>query len=42
MVMLAHRLITNPALENPTVIVLTDRNDLDDQLYTTFVVQVHI
>lgn len=36
MVMLAHRLITNPALENPTVIVLTDRNDLDDQLYTTF------
>jgi type I restriction enzyme R subunit len=22
--------------ENPTIIVLTDRNDLDDQLYTTF------
>ena len=36
MVMLAHRLITNPDLQNPTIIVLTDRNDLDDQLYTTF------
>lgn len=36
MVMLAHRLITNQALQNPTIIVLTDRNDLDDQLYNTF------
>lgn len=24
------------ALDNPTVVVVTDRNDLDDQLYTTF------
>ncbi|APC42627.1 DEAD/DEAH box helicase [Clostridium estertheticum subsp. estertheticum] len=24
-------------LNNPTIIVITDRNDLDDQLYTTFV-----
>ena len=24
------------AMENPTVVVLTDRNDLDDQLFTTF------
>jgi type I restriction enzyme R subunit len=24
------------ALDNPTVVVLTDRNDLDDQLYDTF------
>ena len=24
------------ALENPTVVVLTDRNDLDDQLFSTF------
>ena len=24
------------ALENPTLVVLTDRNDLDDQLYSTF------
>ena len=25
-----------PAMRNPTVVVLTDRNDLDDQLFTTF------
>ena len=25
-----------PAMENPTIVVLTDRNDLDDQLFTTF------
>ena len=24
------------SMDNPTVVVLTDRNDLDDQLYTTF------
>jgi type I restriction enzyme, R subunit len=24
------------ALDNPTVVVITDRNDLDDQLYDTF------
>ena len=24
------------AMENPTVVVLTDRNDLDDQLFATF------
>lgn len=36
MVMLAHKLITDHALNNPTVVVLTDRNDLDNQLYTTF------
>ena len=36
MVMLAHRLMKDPMLNNPTIIVLTDRNDLDDQLYTTF------
>src|SRR5690606_32018647 len=23
-------------MNNPTIVVLTDRNDLDDQLYTTF------
>jgi type I restriction enzyme, R subunit len=28
--------VNSPALENPTVIVLTDRNDLDDQLFGTF------
>ena len=26
----------DPAMENPTVVVLTDRNDLDDQLFSTF------
>ncbi|NPV02122.1 MAG: type I restriction endonuclease subunit R [Brevinematales bacterium] len=29
-------LILNPAMENPTLVVLTDRNDLDDQLFGTF------
>ena len=29
-------IIREPAMENPTVVVLTDRNDLDDQLYGTF------
>ena len=29
-------LVRSEALENPTVLVLTDRNDLDDQLYSTF------
>ena len=24
------------ALDNPTVLVITDRNDLDDQLFDTF------
>ena len=28
--------IREPAMENPTVVVLTDRNDLDDQLFGTF------
>ena len=32
----AGRLVRDPALENPTIVVLTDRNDLDDQLFGTF------
>ena len=32
----AGRIIREPVMENPTVVVLTDRNDLDDQLFTTF------
>ena len=32
----AGAIIHEPAMENPTVVVLTDRNDLDDQLYATF------
>jgi type I restriction enzyme R subunit len=30
------RVVLHPAMENPTVVVLTDRNDLDDQLFGTF------
>ncbi|MEE9311430.1 MAG: type I restriction endonuclease subunit R, partial [Planctomycetota bacterium] len=32
----AAKLIRNPAMRNPTIIVLTDRNDLDEQLFDTF------
>jgi len=32
----AGRLILHPAMENPTIVVVTDRNDLDGQLFTTF------
>ena len=32
----AGAIIREPAMANPTVVVLTDRNDLDDQLFTTF------
>ena len=29
-------IVREPAMENPTAVVLTDRNDLDDQLFGTF------
>ena len=32
----AGRIIREPAMANPTIVVLTDRNDLDDQLFGTF------
>ncbi|MCY4149755.1 MAG: type I restriction endonuclease subunit R [Gammaproteobacteria bacterium] len=32
----AGQIISHPAMENPTVVVITDRNDLDDQLFSTF------
>ena len=32
----AGRIVREPAMENPTIVVLTDRNDLDDQLFGTF------
>ena len=32
----AGRIIREPAMANPTVVVLTGRNDLDDQLFGTF------
>lgn len=36
MVFFAAKLITQPEMQNPTIVVLTDRNDLDDQLFGTF------
>jgi type I restriction enzyme R subunit len=36
MAFLAGMLVHDPALANPTLLVLTDRNDLDNQLFTTF------
>ena len=32
----AGRVVLHPVMENPTLVVITDRNDLDDQLYGTF------
>lgn len=32
----AGRVIARPEMENPTIVVLTDRNDLDNQLFGTF------
>lgn len=32
----AGRIAREPEMENPTLVVLTDRNDLDDQLFGTF------
>ncbi|MEK7171050.1 MAG: type I restriction endonuclease subunit R [Patescibacteria group bacterium] len=36
MVFYAGKLVANPELKNPTVILVTDRNDLDNQLHDTF------
>ena len=32
----AGQIIAHPTMENPTIVVITDRNDLDDQLFGTF------
>ena len=32
----AGKAIQHPSMENPTLVVITDRNDLDDQLFGTF------
>ena len=32
----AGKMIQHPAMANPTLVILTDRNDLDDQLFSTF------
>lgn len=36
MVFYSGKLIIAPEMKNPTIVVITDRNDLDDQLYNTF------
>lgn len=36
MLMLAGALVREPRLANPTVVMISDRNDLDDQLFETF------
>src|SRR5205823_8713774 len=36
MLALAGALVREPALANPTIVMVTDRNDLDDQLFGTF------
>ena len=36
MLMLAGALIREPRMANPTLVMITDRNDLDDQLFDTF------
>jgi type I restriction enzyme R subunit len=36
MLFFAGRVIREPAMQNPTLVVLTDRNDLDDQLFGQF------
>ena len=36
MVFYAGRIVREQAMQNPTIVVLTDRNDLDDQLFGTF------
>ena len=36
MVFYAGKVIRHPAMQNPTIVVITDRNDLDNQLFATF------
>jgi len=36
MVFFSGKLISEPRMENPTLVILTDRNDLDEQLHETF------
>lgn len=42
MVFYAGKLITSPEMQNPTIVVITDRNDLDDQLFDTFAASVQL
>ncbi|MHB1581916.1 MAG: type I restriction endonuclease subunit R [Acidithiobacillus sp.] len=36
MLFYAARIVQHPAMQNPTLVVITDRNDLDDQLFGQF------
>jgi type I restriction enzyme R subunit len=36
MVFYAGRIVSHKDMRNPTIVVLTDRNDLDDQLFGVF------
>jgi type I restriction enzyme, R subunit len=36
MVFYAGQIVVHPEMKNPTLVILTDRNDLDEQLFTTF------
>ncbi|MCF8243758.1 MAG: type I restriction endonuclease subunit R [Saprospiraceae bacterium] len=42
MVFYSSKLITATAMRNPTIVVITDRNDLDDQLFDTFAASVQL
>ena len=42
MVFYSGKLITAPNMQNPTIVVITDRNDLDDQLFDTFASSVQL
>ena len=42
MVFYSGKLITAPEMSNPTIVVITDRNDLDDQLFDTFASSIQL
>ncbi len=42
MVFFSGLLITSVEMRNPTIVVITDRNDLDDQLFDTFAASVQL
>ena len=42
MVFYSGKLITSPEMQNPTIVVITDRNDLDEQLFDTFAASVQL
>lgn len=42
MVFYSGKLITAPEMQNPTIVVITDRNDLDDQLFDTFAASMQL